>query len=422
MLAGGGGWVWLPLLWLVGCRAGDPAGYKRKVSLEYNPGWNSSAVNLLHVRAVGLNDTIHYVWSTIGAPTVLLVYTGSQSSGLHVNWTRLLSPSPSGAIQVEPAGSVLYSMAVIFSKVFEYNGTETSDLSKANASSFYPTYDLANFTWDSLDGRLNETTLTATFQGVGSHSGGTFQNGSISFQVAAYEETGRDGPLPRLLHTANSSKVDFVMRGVAPRGNRSRFALEIVTVEERGGQKQLESTRSIDDEYTPTIFEMAQLVSVPRNNSTGFSFLQWKTAAYSALQPKREDTVHCEYYQLETENHTVPRPSIAHAYFGEELEVHNGVAAINISFGSEDSEAYQEKSYLSWSALIGFGEPPKDGFSPLVIAILAVGLGTPVLLLVGGSITVLVSRKKPYSEEQSFSLTEPFRDGGGCSCFSCCAI
>nr|XP_056709190.1 glycosylated lysosomal membrane protein [Euleptes europaea] len=393
----GRSWASLPLLWLVGSLAGDPAGYRRKVSLEYNPGLNSSSDNLLHIRAVGHNDTIHYVWSTIGAPTVLLVYTGSQNSTLHVNWTKLFSPYPSGAIHVEPAESVLYSTAAIFAKVFEYNGVNTSDLLKVPEDQFYPTYNLANFTWESLDGKLNETMLTATFQGVASSPHGAFGNGSISFQVTAYEESSRDTCLPHLFHTANCSKVNFVMNGVPPRGNHSRFALEIVTVEEGEGRKRLESIRSIDDEYTPTIFEMAQLVSVPHNHSTTSSFLQWKKTAYSSQHAERADTIRCQYYQLQT-NFTVPRPSIAHAYFREELESHDGVAAINISFGSEDSEAYEERHYLSWSALIGFGEPPKDAFSTLVIAILAVGLGTPVVLLVGGSIAALVKRKKRYSE------------------------
>ncbi|KAL8184012.1 UNVERIFIED_CONTAM: hypothetical protein K2H54_003872 [Gekko kuhli] len=368
------------------------------VSLEYNPGSNSSSDNLLHVRAVGHNDTIHYVWSTIGAPTVLLVYTGSQNSSLHVNWTKLLSPSPSGAIHIEPASSVLYSSAVIFAKVFEYNGVNTSDLLKVPEDDFYPTYNLANFTWESLGGKINETMLTATFQGVSSSPHEAFGNGSISFQVTAYEESSRDPRLPHLLHTANCSKVSFAVDGVPPRGNHSRFALEIVTVEEREECKRLESFRSIDDEYTPTIFEMAQLVSVPDNHSTMSSFFQWKTTAYSSQHPERADTIHCQYYPLQTTNCTIPRSSIAHAYFGEELEKHHGVAAINISFGSEDSEAYDEKRYLSWSALIGLGEPPKDTFSTLVIAILAVGLGTPVVLLIAGSIAALFTQKKRYSE------------------------
>uniref|UniRef100_A0ACB8G9D0 Uncharacterized protein n=1 Tax=Sphaerodactylus townsendi TaxID=933632 RepID=A0ACB8G9D0_9SAUR len=367
------------------------------VSMEYNPGLNSSSHNLLHVWAVGHNDTIHYVWSTIGAPTVLLVYTGSQNSTLHVNWTKLFSPSPYGAIYVEPADSVLYSTAVIFAKVFEYNGVNTSNLLKVPADQFYPTYDLANFTWESLDGKMNETMLTATFQGAASSPHGAFGNGSISFEVTAYEESSRDTQLPHLLHTANCSKVNFVVNGVPPRGNHSHFALEIITVEEGGEHKRMDSIRSIDDEYTPTIFEMAQLVSVPHNHSTMTSFLQWKTTAYRSQHAERADSIHCQYYQLQT-NCIVPRSSIAHAYFLEDLESHYGVAAINISFGSEDSKAYEEGRYLSWSALIGFGEPPKDTFSTLVIAILAVGLGTPVVLLVAGSITALVTRRKRYSE------------------------
>uniref|UniRef100_A0A8D2JBH1 Glycosylated lysosomal membrane protein n=1 Tax=Varanus komodoensis TaxID=61221 RepID=A0A8D2JBH1_VARKO len=297
------------------------------VYLEYNPGWNSSAGNLLHVRAVGLEDTIHYIWSTIGAPTVLLVYTGSTNSALHVNWTALLSPSPSGAIRVEPATSILYSTAVIFPK------------------------------------------------------------------VTAYKESGRDASLPRLLHTANSSKVEFVMSGVSPRGNHSRFALEVVTVEERGWRRQLRAVSSIDDEYSPTIFEVAL-----RARPVSPGFLQWKTAAYSSRHAERIDTVQCRYYPLRTANRTVPRPSIALAYFGQELERDHAVAAVNISFGSEDDEAYQEKGYLSWSALIGFGEPPMDSFSPLVIAILAVALGAPVVLLVVGSLAVLAVGNKRHSE------------------------
>lgn len=67
--------------------------------------------------------------------------------------------------------------------MFEYNGINTSDLLKVPADEFYPTYDLANFTWESLRGKMNETTLTATFQGVSSSPHRAFGNGSISFQV-----------------------------------------------------------------------------------------------------------------------------------------------------------------------------------------------------------------------------------------------
>ncbi|GCC18625.1 hypothetical protein chiPu_0018005 [Chiloscyllium punctatum] len=93
----------------------------RKVSFEYNPGRSTRRVepspNVLHVRAVGSSDTIHYLWSTLGAPTVLLVYTSSPNSSLHINWTRLEQRDPSNAVHVEPAEAVVHSAAVIFSRM-----------------------------------------------------------------------------------------------------------------------------------------------------------------------------------------------------------------------------------------------------------------------------------------------------------------
>ncbi|XP_010174740.1 glycosylated lysosomal membrane protein, partial [Antrostomus carolinensis] len=216
--------------------------------------------------------------------------------------------------------------------------------------------------------------------------------------VTAYEASGRDQPLPSLLHTANSSKVEFVLAGVAPRGNGSRFALEVATVEETGAMQKLRSTRSIDDEYTPTIFEMLSLVAESQNDSSALSFLQWKATAYGSRTPGREDNIQCRSHGLQAANWSLPRSTIVHAYFGEGVGSTYTISAINISFGGEEGKVYQEKRYLSWSALLGFGQPPKDTFSPLVISIMAVALGTPMVMLLVGSCLVLFAQRKRYSE------------------------
>ncbi|KAM9214664.1 glycosylated lysosomal membrane protein [Leptosomus discolor] len=363
------------------------------VSMQYNPGWNNSSVNLLHVRAVGPGDTLHYVWSSIGAPTVLLVATKSRSSSLGIDWTRLLSPNPAGAIWIDPPGSVVYSTAVVFTKVFEYSEAQTLE------ELFYPTYDLSDFSWDSVNHTLNHTALTAEFTGVpAADPSGSFSNGSLAFRVSAYEASGRDGPLPSLLHTANGSKVEFVLAGVAPRGNGSRFALEVATVEEPGVGRKLRSARSIDDEYAPTVFETLSLIAESRNDSSTLSFLQWKATAYGSQTPQREDSIQCRSGGLQAANWSLPVTSIAHAYFGESVGSTCTVSAVNISFGGEEGKVYQEKRYLSWSALLGFGQPPEDTFSPLIISIMAVALGTPVVMLLVGSCTVLFAQRKRYSE------------------------
>jgi len=214
--------------------------------------------------------------------------------------------------------------------------------------------------------------------------------------VTAYEAGGRDGPLPSLLHTANSSKVEFVLAGVAPRGNGSRFVLEVATVEETGAAQKLRSARSIDDEYTPTIFEvsvgraprlgtsraagsrreggagaphhgtgtvsrppftarrspslpqMLSLVAESRNDSSALSFLQWKATAYGSRTPRREDNIQCRAHGLQAANWTLPASSLVRAYFGEGAGSAYTVSALNISFGGEDGKVYQEKRYLSW--------------------------------------------------------------------------
>ncbi|XP_063276554.1 glycosylated lysosomal membrane protein [Prinia subflava] len=365
----------------------------RKVSMQYNPGWDNSSVNLLHVRAAGPGDSLHYVWSSIGAPAVLLVATQSPSSALRVNWTRLLSPSPAGAVWIDPPDSVVYSTAVVFNKLYEFS--EAKPLGKL----FYPTYDLSEFSWDSLNHTLNLTALTAELSGVpAADPGGAFSNGSLAFRVTAYEAGGRAGRLPSLLHTADSSQLEFVLAGVAPRGNSSRFVLEVATVEEAGAARRLRSERSIDDEYTPTIFEVLSLLAESQNGSSTLGFLQWKATAYGSQSPRREDGIQCRAGGLQAANWTLPVSSIVQAYFGDSLGSSCTVSALNVSFGGEEGEVYREKRYLSWSVLLGFGEPPRDSFSPLVISIAAVALGTPLAMLLLGSLAVLLAQRRRYSE------------------------
>ncbi|NWI76911.1 GLMPA protein, partial [Dryoscopus gambensis] len=297
--------------------------------MQYNPGWNGSSVNLLHVRAAGPADSLHYVWSSIGAPAVLLVATRSPSSALRVNWTQLLSPSPAGAVWIDPPDSVVYSTAVVFTKLFEF--TEA----KPSGELFYPTYDLSEFSWDSLNHTLNHTALTAELSGApATDPGGSFANGS----------------------------------------------------------------RSIDDEYTPTIFEVLSLVAESQNGSSTLGFLQWKATAYGSRSPRREDGIRCRAQGLQVANWTLPASSIVQAYFGDSLGSTCTVSALNVSFGGEEGQVYQEKRYLSWSVLLGFGQPPRDTFSVLVISITAMALGTPLAMLLLGSCLVLLARRRRYSE------------------------
>lgn len=71
-----------------------------------------------------------------------------------------------------------------------------------------------------------------------------------------FESGGRDHSWPRLLHTANSSQLRVWLDGMLPRATRSRFLLELRAVGDPSPLSRVEVHRSIDDEFTPSIFKV----------------------------------------------------------------------------------------------------------------------------------------------------------------------
>lgn len=88
-----------------------------QVSLEVISNWPDFSQNLLHIQAVGTNSTLHYVWSSLGPPAVLLVATNTPNSTLSVNWSLLLSSDPDGGLMVLPKKSIQFSSALVFTRV-----------------------------------------------------------------------------------------------------------------------------------------------------------------------------------------------------------------------------------------------------------------------------------------------------------------
>lgn len=93
-----------------------------QLSMEMNPGLTPPTelppgVSLLHARALGHNDTLHFLFCSSGAPALLLIYTDSTDSVLKVNWSRFVSQDRAGSVTVEPESSVQYQSALVFTRV-----------------------------------------------------------------------------------------------------------------------------------------------------------------------------------------------------------------------------------------------------------------------------------------------------------------
>ncbi|XP_034401577.1 glycosylated lysosomal membrane protein [Cyclopterus lumpus] len=350
---------------------------RRNVSVELNPGLPSSPPggDLLHARAVGDTDTLHFLFCSQGAPTLLLVHTNSSSSAVTVNWTQFEARNISGSLKVEPESSILYSSAIVFSRLLEYDDVnDTAD----PTSDLFPPYELQDFTWSPL----NLSGLSALLCGAAE----SFANGSLCLELSLFESEGRDQSWPRLLHTANSSQLKVWLDGVLPRATRSRFILELQAVGGVNPLNRVEVHRSIDDEFTPSIFKVSQWVSSGNSSSDVLGYLQWKPVAYRRSDPALEFATPCR--------HSDPRPQTAalsgliRGFYAEPQTF-----GLNVSFGLAGEPFYNSTKFLSWTVLLGSGSPPVDSFSPLVLTVMAVGLGTPMILLLLGGVCVCVRKR-----------------------------
>ncbi|XP_026145082.1 glycosylated lysosomal membrane protein-like isoform X1 [Carassius auratus] len=320
-----------------------------------------------------------------------MVHTNSTRSAVKVNWPEFINSSSPSSLKVEPESSVQYSSALVFTRVWEYDDVNnTADPQQTAQSSFYPPYELQNFLW-SLNVSVNQTDVTVTL--CGREKTESFVNGSLCLQFSAFESEGRDEVWPSLLHNANSSQLRVWLDDVTPRGNGSRFALEFQSVGEPGFEGRVDVHSSIDDEYTPSIFKVSQWVSSRVNSSGVVGYNQWKPVAYRKPRPVFEDATPCKHSQLVSLNH-IPRSGLVQAYFTDHPHTHG----LNISFGiAKDPVFYSDSKYITWTVLVGLGEPPADSFSALIIIIITVGLGTPLAIIIVGGVFVWIRKRMSHS-------------------------
>ncbi|KAF5889875.1 glycosylated lysosomal membrane protein [Clarias magur] len=326
--------------WSVNGFMGNSDTFTRKVSLHMNPGLTpplvpSPGVSILHARAVGRDDTLHFLFCSGEAPALLLVHTQSNESVVTVNWPVFLSRNPAGSVTVKPEGSVRYRSALVLTRLWEYD-----ELNSTGQSALSP-YELRDFDWDDVNQTVDYTHHTA--QLCGRHHNFS-NNASLCLQFSAFESSGREEAWPSLLHHANSSQLRVLLRGMTPQTNRSHFALELQTVSEASLQTRVDVHRSIDDEYTPSIFQVSEWVWSHDNHSSVVGFSQWKPVVYQRDHPAIEDAAPCSHSEPVDVTQAPPSLIIA-AYFTQSLVTHG----LNVTYSVTLSDpAPNSTQYLSW--------------------------------------------------------------------------
>jgi hypothetical protein len=190
--------------------------------------------------------------------------------------------------------------------------------------------------------------------------------------------------------------------------NNQRFAIEVLlfTSELKNENTTffLNRRKSIDDEHTPGIFEIYDVMS-PKSVSNGGgeiqfklfdslsltswnfqgAYIQFRPVAYT--HPERDVTT-------STETHLDPlmavdaeeelQQTLAWSLYGKDVRNYL-LQGLNVTFGLKGDGFYTKTNYTTWTFVMGYGAPPLEELSVLITIVACVGLGVPLgLLLIGG--------------------------------------
>ncbi|KAL6255840.1 hypothetical protein P5V15_013082 [Pogonomyrmex californicus] len=346
-------------------------------------------VTTLYLRADGPNDTLHYLWDFTGTPSILLALT-PPSVWLNISWDDYLARKPNSLHFTEKP---TYSFGLIINKIIEFNDVndtaliDTADVTNTNV--LRPEY----FNWRRVSLSQKSEFVYLDMEGNSYHD--TAKNisryGSIKLSLRGFCTLDHSAMVPHMLHTENSTLVDIILDHLQTNEtfSNSRFAIELLAV--GGGDPEVpmfvDPKKSLDDEHTPGIFEVVEVRTPPyrdlNNALDAGSYLQWRPVSYnSASRDVTSSTETVQYPPKKVFNHTsVIKNSMLYCYYGETAD-DLLLQRLTVSLGMKGDGFYKKTNYLTWTFTIGYGTPPEERFSSLVIMIISIGLGLPLLIMV----------------------------------------
>ncbi|XP_078052333.1 glycosylated lysosomal membrane protein isoform X1 [Augochlora pura] len=347
----------------------------------------------IHLRADGMNDTLHYLWDFRGNPSILLALT-SPSAVLHIHWEDFLARKKNSVIFTEEP---VYTFGIVINKIIEFN--DLNDTAFINISNVVNTNILNPmfFQWERKNLIRNNEFVSLDMEGKDYKDAftNTSRQGTVKLSLRGFCSLDHSEIMPHMLHTENSTQVDIILdhMQINKTFSNSRFAIELLVV--GGGNPDIplfiDPQKSLDDEHTPGIFEVVEVRTPPypdmNDYQTQGAYLQWRPVSYtSAFRDSTNFTETVQYPPIKVADHTnAIQNSLLYCYYGDQV---NGLLTqrIIVSLGTKGDGFYRKTYYSTWTFLVGYGTPPKEKFSYLVIMIISIGIGLPLLILIATGI------------------------------------
>jgi hypothetical protein len=326
---------------------------------------------------------LHYLWDFFGRPSVLVALT-DRSDNLTIDWEKFLTDQKAISFSKEP----YYTFVTVLNRIWLFD--DPTDSGSIEQSKDVIELDPHEFNWQRTNfiDTPDKTVLQINSEG------------KFMFTLKAFSSKDHGEVYPHLLHTANATQMDYVFKNISTPYKNPRLGMEFVLVasEKRNGNFTVNMRKSLDDEHTPGIFEVVEIMS-PISEAIGRGgYLQYRKVSYT--HPERDvssSTTTKEGVPITVTNHRTDLiGSLAYSFFGDGV-ISDLVQKLNITIGEKGDEFYSKTNYTTFTLLAGYGKVPTDVLSAFVIVIAAVGLGLPILLIIFGACYVCVKRQRNRS-------------------------
>ncbi|KAJ8304286.1 hypothetical protein KUTeg_017869 [Tegillarca granosa] len=225
----------------------------RRITTDFSLGCNGRQDCegvVAYIKALGDKDTLHYLISSIGLPSALVIRTESSTMNkdeIMIDWESFLSENitdKAGSIKVDKSIKVLFSYGVFFTRNLKKVSDDFEIVLKA------------------LDSGKQDMQKIV--------------NGSLNFKFHFFGTQGRASELPHLEYNEDTAQFDFILSNInTHNATLARFAIEAV---------MLNNWRTR-----------------PNDESNG-GYIQWKPVCYLAEPRSRDSDTYVKHYSVNKVN------------------------------------------------------------------------------------------------------------------------
>jgi len=361
-------------------------------------------VPLFHVTATkhgNHRDVIHYLVTTWTRPTVLIKHTMRPTS-LILNTTNICNQTllPAFLFKDVTGETTAELSGVMISQVFQY--IDRYDDITLHQHGHRDKDVLPYFTWTSTVVGKEKV----VFEGIDHNS----TNATLRFTLEFHTAHGQGLKPPKNPINANLTEFRLELINLPAYYKQTRYAAEVTffttaisSMANNMADAGHTTTQYIDDEYTPGIFEIWAVNFLQELSRIRRTYVTWKPVSYHSHHCVRSDQGLVKKFLKRADGEYTKLDNPLPQYEGEvPCGLVSGMNAKNyqmfVTFGIPKDGFYNGHPYLSWSGMVGSGTPPQDTMSTKLILTIAIGLGTPGVVIIIGIIFLLMKKMHSSSE------------------------